>query len=78
MDRLEKTARILGDSTSGALLFHRQELGCTQCHTLGKGSKLLGPDLSTLGERATLRHIVESIERNGEGVRGSPVPPRFG
>ena len=61
MDRLEKTARILGDSTSGALLFHRQELGCTQCHTLGKGGKLLGPDLSTLGERANLRHIVESI-----------------
>ncbi|MEL6104955.1 MAG: DUF6797 domain-containing protein [Planctomycetota bacterium] len=61
MERLEKTARILGDPTSGALLFHRQEMGCTQCHTLGQGSKLLGPDLSTMGDRSTIAHVVESI-----------------
>ncbi|MEO1530236.1 MAG: DUF6797 domain-containing protein, partial [Planctomycetota bacterium] len=61
IERLEKTARFLGDPVSGALLFHRQELGCTQCHTLGKGSRLLGPDLSTMGDRSTVRHVIESI-----------------
>ncbi len=60
-DEITRYARVLGDPTRGAVLFHRQGLSCTQCHTAGDGAKLLGPDLSQLRERATYQHVIESI-----------------
>tara|TARA_R110002049_G_scaffold27321_4_gene94503 strand:+ start:50741 stop:54094 length:3354 start_codon:yes stop_codon:yes gene_type:complete len=62
-------ARVLGDATRGAIIFYRQGLSCTQCHTAGEGAKLLGPDLSQLGDRATYEHVVESIVYPSKVVR---------
>lgn len=61
LDQVVRLARVLGDPTRGAILFHRQGLGCVQCHTAGEGARLLGPDLAALGERATYAHVIESL-----------------
>jgi putative heme-binding domain-containing protein len=62
-------ARVLGDPTRGAIIFYRQGLSCTQCHTEGEGSKLLGPALTDLRERATYEHVIESILYPSKVVR---------
>lgn len=62
-------AHILGDPERGAVIFYRQGLSCTQCHTAGEGAKLLGPDLSLLGQRATYEHIVDSILRPSDEIQ---------
>lgn len=66
---LAKSARILGDASRGAIIFHRQGLSCTQCHTAGDGAKLLGPDLSQQRERATYEHVIESILEPSKVIR---------
>jgi len=58
---IARHARVLGDPSRGAVIFYRQGLSCTQCHTAGEGGKPLGPDLSQLGVRATYAHVIESI-----------------
>lgn len=68
MSTLAKSARILGDRKRGGLIFYRIELSCIQCHTAGEGAKLLGPDLSQLGERATYEHVIESILRPSQAI----------
>ncbi len=62
-------ARVLGDPTRGALIFYRQGLSCTQCHTDGQGAKLLGPALTDLRERASYEHVIESILRPSKVIR---------
>ncbi|TWT34435.1 DUF6797 domain-containing protein [Blastopirellula retiformator] len=58
---LAKRARIVGDWERGARVFAQAGLGCTQCHAPQQSELRLGPDLSTLGERAAYQHVVESI-----------------
>lgn len=60
---IARRAHVLGDPTRGAIVFYRQGLSCTQCHTTGNGENPLGPDLSQLGERATYDHVIDSILR---------------
>lgn len=67
-EKVVQRARVLGDPTSGAIIFNRQGLSCTQCHTAGQGQKRLGPDLSEMRERATYAHVVESILHPSKSV----------
>lgn len=63
---LDATLALLskGDRGRGEWLFHaRGGAGCFNCHRLGSHGKPFGPDLAALGDRATARHIVESIVR---------------
>ncbi len=58
-----------GDAARGEAVFSRPELNCIKCHAVrGKGASV-GPDLSTLGKRATPEHIVESILLPAKEVR---------
>ena len=66
---IARHARVLGDPGRGAIVFYRQGLSCTQCHTVGEGDKLLGPDLSELRERANYEHVIESIVEPSKVVR---------
>lgn len=66
---IARRARVLGDPSRGAIIFYRQGLSCTQCHTAGERAKPLGPDLSQLGSRATYDHIIESILRPSKEVQ---------
>lgn len=51
-----------GDFARGEWLFHaRGGAACFNCHRLGEQGNRFGPDLATLGDRATARHIVQSI-----------------
>jgi putative heme-binding domain-containing protein len=58
---LAKAARLHGDASRGALVFHRPALTCTRCHTAGEDRVRLGPDLAALGKEATDVYLVESI-----------------
>ncbi|MBL9172124.1 MAG: PmoA family protein [Verrucomicrobiales bacterium] len=61
---LEATLAALpqGDPTRGEWLFHAQGgAGCFNCHRLGEHGNRFGPDLAVLGDRATARHIVQSM-----------------
>ncbi|MCC9644964.1 c-type cytochrome [Rhodopirellula sp. JC740] len=60
-NRLLAEASVLGDPERGAVLFHQPSLGCVQCHLPSPEGERLGPDLTTLGERATYDHIIQSI-----------------
>lgn len=51
-----------GDRMRGEWLFHaRGGAGCFNCHRLGEHGNSFGPDLAALGDRATARHIVQSM-----------------
>lgn len=51
-----------GDRDRGELLFrHSQGAGCAKCHSLDQATNGFGPNLSSVGLRANVRHIVESI-----------------
>ena len=61
---IEPTLALLpkGDGERGEWLFHhRGGAGCFNCHRLGENGNSFGPDLATLGDRATARHIVQSM-----------------
>jgi putative membrane-bound dehydrogenase-like protein len=50
------------DRERGEWLFHaRGGAGCFNCHRLGEHGNSFGPDLAALGERATARHIIQSM-----------------
>jgi putative heme-binding domain-containing protein len=51
-----------GDVGRGEVLFkHRGGAGCVKCHVLAGPTNGFGPDLRSVGSRATPRHLVESI-----------------
>ena len=77
VDDISRHARVLGDPSRGAIIFYRQGLSCTQCHTAGEGAKLLGPDLSELRERSTYRHVIESIIQPSKLVRDGYKSEKF-
>jgi putative membrane-bound dehydrogenase-like protein len=51
-----------GDPRRGAWLFHHpQGAGCFQCHRLDGHGQSFGPDLSVVGARTPVQHLVQSI-----------------
>jgi putative membrane-bound dehydrogenase-like protein len=51
-----------GDRERGELLFrHSQGAGCAKCHSLDRATNGFGPNLSGIGSRAHVRHMVQSI-----------------
>ncbi len=51
-----------GDAQRGEWLFHATGgAGCVQCHRLTGSGNAFGPDLATVGDRASTRHLVESM-----------------
>ena len=53
--------RQSGRIGAGASLFHRPELGCTQCHGINAATLGIGPDLGALGTAQTPEFIVGAI-----------------
>lgn len=47
------------DLERGRALYHA--VGCATCHRLGESGGSLGPDLSGLGQRFTMRDVIEAI-----------------
>ena len=51
-----------GDRDRGELLYrHSTGAGCSKCHSLEQAKNGFGPNLSSIGLRANVRHIVQSI-----------------
>ncbi len=51
-----------GDAGRGEWLFHASSgVGCIQCHLLAGSGNAFGPDLASVGDRASARHLVQSM-----------------
>lgn len=51
-----------GDAGRGEWLFHASGgAGCVRCHRLGGSGNPFGPDLASVGDRASARHLVQSM-----------------
>ena len=58
---LAQAARETGDAVRGAIVFHRLETTCSQCHVLDGSKTGLGPDLTNLVPKPEDTQLVESI-----------------
>ncbi|MFP6762403.1 MAG: hypothetical protein VB858_02255, partial [Planctomycetaceae bacterium] len=65
---LAAAARQQGQAVRGAILFPQQKLGCTGCHAPGN-EKLLGPDLTRLGQATTDVSLVEALLEPSRTIR---------
>ena len=65
---LVDAAREQGSAVRGAVLFPLQKIGCANCHAPGN-DRLLGPDLTKLGEDVTDTHLVESLLHPSKIIR---------
>jgi putative heme-binding domain-containing protein len=50
-----------GDAGRGERVFRRADLGCMNCHAIGKAGGAIGPDLGPVGAASPLDYIVTSI-----------------
>lgn len=50
---------ITGDPAAGAVVYQRR--GCTACHTIDGQGGVLGPDLTGIGAKRSVRYLRESI-----------------
>ena len=50
-----------GNPGRGAVLYAAPTSACFSCHKIGKQGGLVGPDLSVIGAKQKLHHIVESL-----------------
>jgi putative heme-binding domain-containing protein len=67
-ESLAVAARERGSAVRGAVLFPLQKIGCANCHAPGN-DRLLGPDLTKLGQSATDTHLVESLLHPSKAIR---------
>lgn len=67
-ESLAVAAREQGSAVRGAVLFPLQKVGCANCHARGN-DRLLGPDLTRLGESVTDTHLVESLLQPSKVIR---------
>lgn len=67
-ESLAVAARERGSAVRGAVLFPLQKIGCANCHAPGN-DRLLGPDLTKLGESVTDTHLVESLLHPSKVIR---------
>ncbi|MCG8599552.1 MAG: c-type cytochrome [Verrucomicrobiales bacterium] len=64
-----------GDAEAGERIFHHASMAlCANCHRHGGRGKVVGPDLSALGERATRRWLLESILMPGKEIAPEFLP----
>lgn len=57
-----------GNSVRGAILYTQPNISCSRCHG-GADQKLLGPNLSGLGDQVTIAHLVESLLEPSKQIR---------
>ncbi len=54
-----------GDPAHGSNVFHARQLACTQCHAVGEGAAVLGPNLAEMpvgvARERLVAHLAESI-----------------
>jgi putative heme-binding domain-containing protein len=67
-EKLAAAARKDGSAVRGAILFTQRNLNCTRCHGSGD-AKLLGPDLTQLGNDATDVYLVEALLNPSKVIR---------
>ena len=61
MKSLVAEVRKSGNAARGEIVYRRSRLLCQNCHAIGGGGGLIGPDLVSIGSSAPLDYIVESL-----------------
>ncbi|XZE55583.1 PVC-type heme-binding CxxCH protein [Planctomycetaceae bacterium SH139] len=76
-DQVLRLARDEGSAERGEAIYRREAMQCIQCHGIGDGGGLVGPNLLSLGGAATpdyiLRSLIEPDDKLKEGYTTSQV-----
>ena len=82
MPEFIKEVESRGDAQKGEVLFRSDQLACAKCHRIAGSGGLVGPDLTSIGTRAQIDYLVESVldpnETIKEGYRTVNVRTRDG
>lgn len=60
LDTLSSTLAT-GNPSAGKQVFFNRQAGCYLCHRIGNEGGLVGPDLSTIGQRRNQRDLLEAV-----------------
>jgi putative heme-binding domain-containing protein len=69
MNALIKKVRSFGNPARGETVYRRQALACLNCHAIGGGGPVIGPDLVSLGASAPVDYIIESLLNPGKKIK---------
>jgi putative membrane-bound dehydrogenase-like protein len=64
LPRIDALAARRGNAARGKQLIHdsiRSEIQCLKCHTIAGGGGKIGPDLSSIGKKASRENMLESV-----------------
>lgn len=67
LNRAARPSELPGDPARGEGLFRASD--CLSCHRLGSEGSFAGPDLSSVGSRRSLRHLMDSLVDPSRDVR---------
>lgn len=59
----------LGDIDRGAKIYHRNEVACVICHSVGDSGGKLGPDLTSVGAYMTAESLLESLLNPSSAIK---------
>lgn len=66
---ISELARLKGDPAAGAAVFANAEgANCIACHQIGNKGQMLGPPLSTIGQKLSKAQLYESILQPSAGI----------
>lgn len=59
--RLQSAVASTGNAVRGESIYRRMALQCTNCHGIGPGGSVIGPNLISLGGSSQVDYIIESL-----------------
>jgi putative heme-binding domain-containing protein len=69
MKQLIKDVAKNGDPARGESIYHRQELNCITCHSIGGAGGVVGPDLISLGASTPTDYIIDSMLQPNKKIK---------
>ena len=61
LDKLAADIEKHGDPARGEIIYRRNEMACTSCHSIGPAGPSIGPNLVAIGSASPMKYIIESI-----------------
>lgn len=68
-EEILKRATTTGDPVKGEKIYRRQSLQCINCHAIGTGGGVVGPNLISLGSSSQPDYILESLWSPNDRVK---------
>ncbi|QDT64118.1 PVC-type heme-binding CxxCH protein [Calycomorphotria hydatis] len=61
MTELVAQVQKIGNPARGEVIYHRKDLACISCHSIGGAGGVVGPDMLSLGASSPVDYIIESL-----------------